>query len=407
VDLNPDVNSCLAKCVRGICEISPDPNAFRSGLSAITSYKSAVTGLWNSDKPYVVYSPPKQNGETNVVVSFQALRADRTKNGAATSFTLPTPILSVSLLAATIKNNKIGLLLHGTKDVGSTTPVYSLEFAETDFLGVALTPKTLSENTVGTNRPEDGRVLFLASTIPSNYAMLKFGGTPASWKGYAGEPVTASVTNESLSNSPVDLDPSVVLFGNTIFVTGRNCPYSDGSCKKHLNIQRYAVGELSAIASNSQLSVNPYDGLAPNVRTFSPAMAVVDNSLAVFWNENGPSGLELVRDRLKESGEYLSSARVTTATNLYPKAVAAFKGGGGVLIASRANASAANYYDLIAQRFDASLNLIGESAIITEQQLGEPMNVEARVDSTATRVLVTFRQDDSAEYALFHAGLCQ
>jgi hypothetical protein len=390
-----------------VCEVSPDPNFIHAGTAAISSYGSAVTGLWNGNTPYVVYSPPKQGTDPNVVVSFQALRADRTKNGSAISFALPAPVLSVSLLAATINNNKIGLLWHGTKSIGTSTPVYSLEFAETDFLGVSLSPKTLSENTVGTNRPEDGRVLFLASPTPSSYAMLKFGGTPASWKGYAGAPVTASITNEALGNSPVDQDPSVVLFGNTVFVTGRNCPFNDGSCKKQLNIQRYAVGELSAIAANSQLSVQSYDASVQNTRTFSPAMAVVDNSLVVFWNENGISGLELVRDRLKESGEYLPSARVTTTTNLLPKAIAAFKGGGGVLIAARASSSSTGYYDLIAQRFDASLNLIGESYVIDELQQGEPTQVEARVDNTGTRVLVTLRHNDFAAYALFHAGLCQ
>jgi hypothetical protein len=405
--LNPDINSCIAKCVAGACKVEVDPTKIQATSNAFDSYKTIVTSLWNGDKATLVFSPPLQSNATNAVVSFQALRADKTKNGAPVSFALPTTQLTVTHLAATLRGNKVGLLWHGVQSVGTSTPSHSLQFAETDFQGTSATPTVLSQNTVGTSYPEDGTAIFLAPVKTDDYVMLKFGGTPDSWKGYAGAPATASVNGTPLMYSPVENDSSATLIGSTVFVTGWNCGIREGSCPKQLSLQRYSTSDLSALGESSQLSTLAYDGSTASSRLYSPVLGVIAGKVVAFWNENGKSGLELVRDQLNEAGVYQPSARVTTATNLIPKAIAEYRGGGGILFAARASAASPDAYELVAQRFDPSLKLVGDAYLIEVARLGEPTQVEARVDSTGTRVIVTLHHATDAFYTLLHAGLCQ
>jgi hypothetical protein len=393
--------------VAGFCKVEVDTTSILALSSATLGYDSAVTGLWNGSTPYVVFSPPRQASDSFGVVKFQALRADKTTSGAASSFSMPPTTLSVDHISAVVRNDKIALLWHGTKDLGTSSPNYAIQFAETDFLGTAATTRTLVENTVATNYPEDTVELFLAPSGAVNFAFMRFGGTPNYWKGYVGDPATAAMDNVPLLYAPKDTDESATVIENTIFVTGRNCTYMDGACPKHLEIQRYSLTDLSAIGDNSQLSTTALDSTNANIRPFSPAMGVIGSNVVVFWNENGTSELELVRDKLSEAGVYQTGARVTTKTPLIPKAITSYKAGGGVLFAARVNASSTNFYEFVAQRFDDKLNLVGEAYVIGDARTGEPSQVDVHTDSTGNRILVTLRHGGSAKYTLLHAGLCQ
>jgi hypothetical protein len=400
-DLNPHPHSCSAKCVAGFCVVAVDPTNILSASNVTGGVSTPVTSVWDGAKPYVVFAPPANTTQEGyVVIKLQQLRDDNLPNGSSASFVPTAGLVSVEKLSATLRSGKLGLMWHGKRDIGTSTPDYVLEFAESTLTGAAASTTTLRSTTVGTNLPEIASQIFVTTTN-NNYAMLAFSGTPRNWKGYAGDAVTASINGTPLGNSPVDADASVAVLADTIFVTGRNCNYMDGACQKQLELQRYSAFDLTRLGTNTQLSTSP----AETSQTFSPAIGSLGATVGVFWNETiGGAGLQLVRCTLAANGNYVKLP-ISGATNLIPKAIAGFAGGGGTLFAARSTSGTT--FELVAQRFDGNLALIGAPVVLSSALEGEPTDVEAHVDATGQKTLLTYRQGTLALYNQIHAGLCR
>ncbi len=396
---NPEPYSCAARCEAGSCKVSVD---ITKASSKSTGSFGPGSGLWDSsNRPWVISAPWKQDGQ-NATLVLQQLRADGTNSGAASTYTLPDNLQQPSFLTAVRRDNHVGVLWHATLQASGGLLV--TQMVELPFTGTGPAPTTVMSTTVQTNMPETVFGIGLGAVGTADWAVAQQSGTPSAWRGYVGALATAPTYLERLAGAPVEGDPAFVVLGSTILLAGHDCvTFRNDACKPQLVLMRYSATDFSLIGGALQVSAVAYDQALAGGRRFSPALGVVGSRLAAFWNENGTSGLLLGRATVTEQGAY-AIAPITTATDLVPKAIAASPAGGGILFAERLSTTNGNT-ELVAQRFDASLALVGGILVLSNANAESPTGAEAH-PSTDGRILLTYRHGD-ARYSLIHADLCQ
>lgn len=397
--LNPEVYSCSATCQAGRCVVGVDVTKIASKM---VDSNTLVTGEWDaSNHPYVITAPWKQTDQ-NATILLQQLRADGSNNGVSSTYALPDDVAQPKFLTAVRRGDALGVLWATT---AISTPLLLTQIAEMTFGAIGAGPATIMSTTAATNLPETVYQVGLGAVGSTDWIMAQFSGNAPAWRGFVGSLTAPPTTLPRLTGTAYDDDSVFAIVGGTVMLTGRSCTtFRTSGCAPQLVVVRYSPTDLSLIGDSIQVSTYAYDSAVTGAKKFSPALGAVAGKLAMFWNENASDGgLLLGHTMITEQGGY-AQLPVTAPSNLVPKAIAGAASGGGILFAERISSTNGNT-EFVAQKFDASLALVGQAYVLSNLNTAAPGNTEVRLSSDG-RVLVTY-QHGGPRFSLMHVELCQ
>jgi hypothetical protein len=338
---------------------------------------------------------------------------------AAVGFNLPDSVMSVETIATAMNGNELGILWHG---MNSPDEIGATEFTLTSLAGNARTSMVLGEDVAHALYAYKSFTLFAQPLTATTWSLLEHGGTnDYAWSGYV-----ASTTNIPTNNPLTDYTSRLIetprsisstshwkprphaatVVNGVLFVTGFDQEYyNDSSTLPNLIMSRYNVSTLANLTPTQvPLSLSSLPTSEGYERT--PAIGKLGNRVAVFWTEYDVRGAILLGKALYNTTDGTAIVRTAADSNLIPKALVETPSGAGLLVAARVDTvQSMPSYTVVVQRFDSTLNLVGDAYPISLDSFTEPDQVLARA-STDGRVLVTFRQD-YAQHRIVHAELCR
>jgi hypothetical protein len=194
---------------------------------------------------------------------------------------------------------------------------------------------------------------------------------------------------------PFDGELAAGVLGNTLMLTGASCLGYSG-CHGSFVAQRYSVANLSPIGAQIPLSQN----LENQFNT--PAMGPVLGQMAILWNEAESPG-QVFRTMIKADGTFAQPVSAT-ASNIVTKALVESASGGALLIGTIASGTP-TMYQLVAQRLDSTLSLVGAPLPLADPVSSDATGLELHPSSDGSQVLLTYRPA-GARYRLLATSLC-
>ena len=175
-------------------------------------------------------------------------------------------------------------------------------------------------------------------------------------------------------------------------LTGASCAGVSG-CQRSFALQRYSVGNLSTIGGQIDLSGN----FQINEH---PAMGPINGQMSLFWTETQSPG-QLFRTLIREDGTFAHNVD-TVQSAISPRAVVESLTGGSLLIGVIASGTT---YQLVAQRLDSSLGLIGNPLPIAAAQSADVGDIELHPSADGSQAIITYRQA-GARYRILGTNFC-
>ncbi len=386
--VNPDPVNCSYTCVNpgssGVCK----PAALLTPTQCATSAcdDKAISGFWDAQgKPHIAFGYTETDGTASI--RMQQLNLDGSLDGAAVAYKLPAQQQEAYWLSADVQADKVALLWTGNQIFATTAALEEVEFGFTDLTGTSTTPTVLDST------PANLQVSFLSLQVTPTGAWLALEfttpGSAGEWEAATGSSI-AALTGIS---PPFDGQIAAGVLGNTLMLTGASCAGVSG-CQRSFALQRYSVGNLSAIGGQIDLSQN----FQANEY---PAMGPVNGQMSLLWTEAQSPG-QLFRTLIKEDGTFAHYVD-TVQSAISPRAIVESLTGGSLLVG--VIASGTPTYQLVAQRLDSSLGLIGNPLPIAAPQNVDVSNIELHSSADGSQALITYRQA-GARYRILGTSLC-
>lgn len=390
--VNPDPINCSLTCVNpgssGVCK----PSALLTPTQCATTAcdDKPISGFWDSQgKPHIAFAWTETDGTASI--RMQQLKLDGSLDGAAVPYKLPALDTEPQLMSAAAEGTNVAFLWTTSWVISAAQQEYATDFTVTDTSGTASTPAQLDSSVTGS--PTGDTWLQLQVTPAGAWLALAIhhSGEVDFWNASSGSSIAAW---SSLSPSVYQGEFSSGVVGNTLMLTGSDCPSVSG-CQPTFKLQRFSVTNLSSIGSFISLSekfqANEF-----------PAMGPVNGQMALLWTETQSPG-ELFRALITEDGAF-ALAIGTTQSAIQPKAIVQSADGGGLLIGTIPTGSPI-MYQLVGQRLDANLAFVGSPIPLADSENSDATNFETYLAADGRQVLITYRQA-GARYRLLATNFC-
>jgi hypothetical protein len=321
----------------------------------------------------------------------QQLKLDGSLDGAAVPYKLPALDDEPGLLSSAAQGSKVAFLWTTSRTISAAQRQYATDFALTDTAGTGSTPAELTSSVTGAPVGDD----WLQLQVTPSGAWLALGirgaGNVTGWYASSGSTIAAW---SNLVPSVYEGEFAAGVVGNTLMLTGSDCPSISG-CQTSFKLQRFSAANLSSIGS--------FISLSQNLQANFPAMGPVAGQMALLWTETQSPG-ELFRTLIKEDGTFVLAID-TTQSSIQPKAIVESADGGALLIGTIASGTPTTY-QLVGQRLDSSLSLVGDPIAIADPQSSDATNLELHSSSDGTQVLITYNQA-GARYRILGTNFCR
>jgi len=318
------------------------------------------------------------------------VKLDLSIDGGLDSFKLEAGKLAPHLLSAKAIGSKVGLLYESTVPNSQGPSLDYAEFAITDVNGAATTATNLSTEGNGSS------ILWFRLDVTPLGAWLGLGmlHNPGGsfWLTTAG----SNLAPWSNPDPPLVEDQfSATVVDNTLMLTGGSCSSRSG-CTPTFSLQRYSATSLSSVGSMITLSQNTQTSLQKT----STTMGTVGSEAALFWTEVQSPG-QLYRALIKADGTFAHPVD-TVQSAISPRAILQSPLSGSLLVGVITTGAS---YQLVGQRLDSNLGLIGNPLPIAAAQSADVTGIEVHPSPDGSQVLVTYRQA-GARYRLLGTNLC-
>ncbi len=388
--VNVDPTNCSYTCINPGASGTCKPTATLTPTQCATTAcdDRAISGYWDaSGKPHIAYAFTETDG--SATIRMQQVKADGTADGASTAFKLATDQLAPKLLSANAIGSKVGLL-YQTRVLGQQASYTDYDkFVITDVTGAASTPAELA------NSGNSGGTGWVRLDVTPSGAWLGLGryGSPAVeyWTATSGSNLGPwTVLDPPLYEG--QFAASVV--ENTLMVTGASCN-TRYTCAATLNLQRFSAASLSSLGSPITLSQSFSTAV-----TATAAMGMIGAQVAVLWNEFASPG-QLNSTLINADGS-VGRSLGTVQSAVSPRTILQSSSGGALLIGVITTGFT---YQLVGQRLDSNLGLLGNPLPIAAFQSADAANIEVHPSTDGSQVLVTYRQA-GARYRVLGTNLC-
>jgi hypothetical protein len=317
----------------------------------------------------------------------QALKLDGTADGEAVGYAIPIDEHEPYQLSTNVLGGEVGLLWSTLATTTGPSPDLVVEFTKTNLAGAKSTLTEVERDSYTANRGILG--LWLQTTSAQAWLGIEEWQAGSAADGFAA--TTGSIGAWSTLSPPVYSGRGFAILTNTLMLVGSHC----NACGGPFELQRYSANNLSSIGSFITLSQS---------KIRYSALGTVGAAMAALWTEVDSPG-QVFRALVREDGSFpLPASAVQSA--IQPKVVFPSADGGAILIGTILTMSLSTpTYQLMGQRLDSALNLVGSPLPLADAQTADAESFESRLSSDGMRALLTYHQV-GARYRLLSTSYC-